>query len=58
MVGMVHTTSDKQISQIFKIFPGQITVFKDYDLRNKTALFNSFLNTLLAKTRHEVIYDF
>ena len=42
-----------------KIFPGQIiTVFKDYDLFNKSALFNSFLNTLLAKTRHGVIYDF
>ena len=58
MVDMVRTTSDKQISQIFKIFPGQITVLKDYDLRNKTALFNSFLSTLLAKTRQGVIYDF
>ena len=59
MVDMVRTTSDKQISLIFKIFPGQITVFKDvYDLRNKTVLFNSSLNTLLAKTRHGVIYDF
>ena len=41
-----------------RIFPGQITVFKDYDIFNKSALFNSFLNTLLAKTRHGVIYDF
>ena len=42
-----------------RIFPGQsITVFKDYDLFNKSALFNSFLNTLLAKTHHGVIYDF
>ena len=42
-----------------RIFPGQIiTVFKDYDSFNKSALFNSFLNTLLAKTRHGVIYDF
>ena len=32
-----------------KIFPGQIiTVFKHYDLFNKSALFNSFLDTLLA----------
>ena len=52
---MVRTTSDKQIS---RIFPGQITVFKDYDLCNKSALFKSFLNTLLAKTRHGVIYAF
>ena len=44
--------------QIFKFsnFPGQITVFKDYDLFNKSAFFNSFLNTLLAKTRHGVIF--
>ena len=41
-----------------KIFPGQITVFKDYDLLNKSAFFNPLLNTLLAKTRHGVIYDF
>ena len=31
---MVHTTLDKPIS---RIFPGQITVFKDYDLFNKSA---------------------
>ena len=32
--------------------------FQGLDSFNKSALFNSFLNTLLAKTRHGVIYDF
>ena len=41
-----------------RIFQGQITVFKDYDLFNKQALFNPLLNTLLAKKRYGVIYDF
>lgn len=31
---MVHTTLDKAIS---RIFPGQITVFEDCDLVNKSA---------------------
>ena len=54
---MVHTTLDKAIS---RIFPGQITVFEDCDLVNKSAFltFTPFFKTLLAKTGHGVIYDF
>ena len=39
---MLHTTSNK--------FQGQIKVFKDYDLFNKSAVFNLLLNTLPSKT--------
>ena len=46
---MVRTTLGKQISR---------TVFEDYDLFNKSAFFNYFLNNVLAKTRRGVIYDF
>ena len=54
---MVHTTLDKAIS---RIFPGQITVFEDCDLVNKSAFltFTPFFKTLLDKTGHGVIYDF
>ena len=45
MVRQLHTNK----------FPG---LFKDKDLFNKSAFFNPLLNTLLAKTRHGVIYDF
>ena len=57
---MCRTTSDKQISRTFhyRIFQGQITIFKDQGLFNKSEFFNPLLNTLLAKTRHGVIYDF
>ena len=35
-----------------RIFQGQITVFKDYGLFNKSASLTRLWNTLLAKTRH------
>ena len=43
-----------------RIFPGQITVFKDYDLFNKSAFLTltPFFKTLSAKTRHGIICDF
>ena len=51
-----HNFIQTNFKDFSRIFPGQITVFKDYDLFNKSAFFNSFLNTLLAKTRHGVIF--
>ena len=43
-----------------RIFPGQITVLKDYDLFNKSAFLTltPFFSILLAKIRHGIIYDF
>ena len=51
-----HNFRQTNFKDFSRIFPGQITVFKDYDLFNKSAFFNSFLSTLLAKTRHGVIF--
>ena len=53
---MVRTTSDIQISRNYQ---GQTTVFKDCELFNKSAFFNTLSNTsCMAKTLHGVIYDF
>ena len=41
---MVRATSDKQ--DFTRIFQGQITVFKDYDLFNKSAFFTPFDNPI------------
>ena len=49
---MVRTTYGEQNSRIFQ---GQITVFKDQDLFNKSAFFDPILNTLSAKTLEGVI---
>ena len=54
---MVRTTSDKQISSTFEGFFNEITVFKETFLQ-KNGIFTPLLNTLFAKTRHGVIYDF
>ena len=49
---MVRTTYGEQNSRIFQ---GQITVFKDQDLFNKSAFFDPILNALSAKTLKGVI---
>lgn len=49
---MVRTTYGEQNSRIFQ---GQITVFKDQDLFNKSAFIDPILNTLSAKTLKGVI---
>ena len=49
---MVCTTYGEQNSRIFQ---GQITVFKDQDLFNKSAFFDPILNALSAKTLKGVI---
>ena len=49
---MVRTTCGEQNSRIFQ---GQITVFKDQDLFNKSAFFDPILNALSAKTLKGVI---
>ena len=53
-----RTTLDKQTSRTFQGFFKDKLLFKDYDFFNKSAFFNPLSNTLLAKTRHGVIYDF
>ena len=53
-----RTTLDKQTSRTFQGFFKDKLLFKDYDSFNKSAFFNPLSNTLLAKTRHGVIYDF
>jgi len=48
---MVRTTSDKQISRIFKDFSRTNYSFQGLSfIENKSAVFNLLLNTLLAKT--------
>ena len=49
---MVSTTYGEQNSRIFQ---GQITVFEDQDLFNKSAFFDPILNTLSANTLRGVI---
>ena len=53
-----RTTSDKQTSRTFQGFFKDKLLFKDYDSINNSAFFNPLLNTLWAKTRHGVNYDF
>ena len=52
----LRQTNFKDFSRICQ---GQITIFKDWYLFNKSAFFNRpLLNILLAKSRHGVMYNF
>ena len=49
----IQLQTEKNFKDFSRIFQGQITIFKDYDLYNRSAFFNPLLITLLAYTKDE-----